>query len=1516
MKLAETFLNIVADAVVYLETKNSLVKDRLIHELDKSFSLLYALSSEIEVPYTKKYVDFVADNHTQNLIALLEGDESCLQGVPDNISKWQNQCLAKLSNTYRYWKDNITQGQLRAYFVVAFNNVGLLSSLRMSSYNPLPYQRIQGSEYDTSIARSLDDARKIIKYYWQAKYKLPTSEVDKNLEFWAVEWGSSLLSQFKNRPVTGQSFSFAFTIFFFISSLRKLCEQGILDVYHHESHQEIEPHHLNLPSNMVASGAFVRDQIPDESLTPKKYNNIATKKIAYIQTKLEVISQANSVCDQPFIEYFLIPKDNYFDIETQDEKIVIVPIENLDDLIAKFFPNWFIRSKYQTSEQPKSNINIEQFVQQGEQLALQLSNIHKQNRIYKHLTLNCITLPLGNSHVDLIPPTEAMSIALVNPESTITYIAPEQTDYYNVNLDQRTDIYSLGVIFYQMLTTKLPFSAENVYEFIVAHVSQKVIPPRDLFPQIPLVLSNVIMKMLAKNPDDRYKSVAQIAQLLAAYKNTNAVQVTTDAYETLVFPRKMYGRELEYQQLQQSWQNFLEGNDEIVMVYGMPGIGKTDFVNSLLRDVLEKGGFFFTGKYQQNNKQPFYNAWIEILQKFCRQILSSSSQNITKWKNMIIDALGTNVRVVAEVVPDFDNLVGKQEPSSLVPPEESRNRFYLVMEQLLDVIVINSNKITVFIDDIQWMDNASLLLIGKFLGKYPQKLFFIFASRHSETNCKKTAHLKELITTKDIKITKIFLSHLPLISVEKILTHLFSPTPNDIKLLSSLIFQKTMGNPLFIKQFLQVLYQEKLLYFEKETCTWSWDLSIIEKFEFSSDILDSLCKKTALLPEKYQKLLKICSCLRENFSAEMLGSIICEYEDCITDFINEATQQNYIVATQNQWNSLFIEHTYKFTHDLVLQSIYTSIDEKTKAQIHYDIGSYYFKQQDDLSPSKVAVNWNYCIPQLKDEEKKQLTQFNFQAAIKAKNAASYAKAFMHIQHIQKIAQQIKLEAKFMSQVYQQEAELAYLNGDFSKAEKLFMQMIDNTKDKVEIAQIHVYLVVLYTRIGDWDQSFKVGKKGLSYLGINWSSKSVLLTLFKEFFRIKRNLHKLKTTPDYFVNMRKLQDEEQEIALQLLSIFMYTTYHGGKLYAFLTALKMVNITIENGFTVDSPNGYAYFAMLLGHLKTLGSYDLGRNFMEWAITLSKKYDNPLHTGRVYFAFGAVVNHWTREFKLNLHYLQKAKKYSLQGGDLMFASYAAVHPLQVYFFSGKNLQELFEETNIRQDFLEKAGFTSQEFFPIGLQKFIVDMSDVSPSKIRKNLTSSDYRNEQQKIKNTTGIIWLETLELKKLYLQNNYQEAINLAANSLPYIDGAFGQIMKPEYYYYFTLSLLALYSQEKPRRRLSRRIKRNFAKLTTWKNNCSENFEHKYLIVKCEILRVQHNFVAAMKLYPQVIAMAKKNGFVHQEAIANELAAKLYIQLGINDTAKMYMQESIACYKKWGCTVKVQQLNKLLDSANAL
>ncbi|BBM82881.1 ATP-binding protein [Candidatus Uabimicrobium amorphum] len=1512
MKLAETFLNIAADATIYLETEDPLVKDRLIHELDKSFSLLYALSSEIEAPYTKKYVDFVADNHTQNLIALLESDESCLQGVPDNISKWQNQCLVKLSNTYRYWKENIAQGQLRAYFVVAFNNVGLLSSLRMSSYNPLPYQRIQGSGYDTSIARSLDDARKIIKYYWQAKYKLPTSEVDKNLEAWAVEWGSSLLSQFKNRPVTGQSFSFTFTIFFFISSLRKLCEQGVLEVYHHDSHQKIEPHCLNLPSNMVASGAFIRDQIPDESLTPKQYNNIATKKIAHIQTKLEVISQANSVCHEPFIEYFLIPKDNYFDIETQDEKIVIVPIENLDDLITKFFPNWLIRSKYQTSEQPKSHINIEQFVQQGQQLALQLSKIHRQNKIYKHLTLSCITSTLGSSHVDWIPPTEAMSIALVNPKSTMAYIAPEQTDYYNVNIDQRTDIYSLGVIFYQMLTTKLPFSAENVYEFIVAHVSQKVIPPHDLFPQIPPALSRMIMKMLAKNPDDRYKSVAQIAQLLVAYKNNDTLQVT-DAYENLVFPRKMYGRKSEYQQLQKSWQNFLDGNNEIVVVYGMPGIGKTDLVNSLLRDVLEQGCFFFTGKYRQNNKQPSYNAWIEILQKFCRQVLSSSPQNVTKWRNMIMDALGTNVSVVAEVVPDFDNLVGKQEPSSPLPPEESRNRFYFVMEQLFDVIVTNSNKITVFIDDIQWTDDASLLLISRFLGKYPQKLFFIFASRNSETSCQKTAHLQELIAAKGIKIKKIFLSPLSLFAVEKILTHLFSPTPNNIRLLSSFIFQKTMGNPLFVKQLLEVLYREKLLYFEKETRTWSWDLSIIEKLNFSNDILDSLRKKTTSLPKEYQDLLQICSCLRENFSTKMLGGIICKYQDCITDFINEATQQHYIVATQSQWNTLSTEHTYKFTHDLVHQSIHASIDEKTKAQIHYDIGSYYFRQ-DDLSPSKVAVHWNHCIPQLKNEEKKQLAKFNFQAAIRAKNAASYTKAFMYIQHIQKIAQQIKLETKFMSQVSQQEAELAYLSGNFRQAEKLFMQMIANTKDKVEIAQIHAYLVVLYTHIGDWDQSFKVGKKGLSYLGIHWSSRSVLFTLCKEFFRIKRNLRKLKTTPDYFVNVCKLQDKEQEIALQLLSIFMHTTYYGGKLYAFLTALKMVNITIENGFTVDSPNGYAYFAMLLGHLKTLGSYTLGRDFMEWAITLSQKYNNPLHTGRVYFTFGAVVNHWTREFKLNLHYLQKAKKYSIQGGDLMFASYAAVHPLQVYFFSGKNLQELFEETNIRQDFLEKVSFTSQEFFPIGLQKFIVEMSDVSPSRIRKNLTLNYYRNKQQKIKNTTGIIWLETLELKKLYLQNNYQEAVNVATNSLPYIDGAFGQIMQPEYYYYFTLSLLALYSQEKPRKRLNRRIKKNFAKLTTWKNNCSQNFEHKYLIVKCEILRVQHNFVAAMKLYPQAITIAKQNGFIHQQALANELAAKLYIQLGINDTAKMYMQQSIACYEKWGCTMKVQQLSKLLDSVN--
>ncbi|BBM83960.1 AAA family ATPase [Candidatus Uabimicrobium amorphum] len=1497
MKLSETFLSIVIDALRYIETQDPKIKDRLVDELDKSFSLLHTLSSEMETPYTKTYIDIVASNRNDSLIALLESEEPCLQGVPENLEKWQTQCIERLKKTYLNWQDNIQQGQLRLYLVIAFSQTGLLGSLRMSSYNPLPHQRIQGDCYDTSIARSLDDARKIVKYYWQAKYKLPTIDVDESLHDWAIEWGSSLFEQFENKPITGQSFTFAFTILFFISSLRILSRKNLIEVYDYKSGKRLEPHELVLPHNTIASGAFLRDQIPDESLTPKNYKPIATQRVAGVQTKLDIISQANSIHET--LNFFLIPKDNYFDIQVQDPNVTVVPIENLDDLITHFFRDWSIVSQ-QVSKDATTRVDVKNFIQQALELTKQLSYIHQQNKIYKYLTIDCITSSI--EQIKLLDPTEAASLALRDPQSTVAYISPEQSNYLELNLDYRADFYSLGVIFYQMLTTKLPFNANSIREFIIAHISQKIIPPHDVIPQIPLPISDIILKMLKKNPDDRYKSITSIINDLSCCQK-HIRNDKPDVYETLVLPKKLYGRDEEYRQLEKSWENFLQGHNQIVMVHGMPGIGKTTLVNSFLPRMLQENAMFLSGKYQQNITSSSQNALIQTAQKFCAQVLTSSPEIIAEWRQKILDALDTNIRVVVDAIPGFDKLVGEQPPPSPLPPEESRNRFYLSIEKLMQTVIIHNEKSVLFLDDVQWIDEAALHLLGRILGKFPKKLFVILAARDSGNIDK----VKDIVTTKGLQINELFLNSLPQKAIKNIVCHLFSPTADDTEVFSEVIYQKTIGNPLFTKQFLQVIWQNKLLHFSHENHCWSWQIDKIEKLDFSHDILTSIYSKTSQLLTQHQEILKICACM-ENFTLEMLRSIAPQYNSYLESFMQTALQRNYIRPLQPQWILSSTEQKYCFAHDLVHQSIYDAIDEQLKKQLHYKIGLYY--REHDYTASNIADQWNLCRPLLDREQKQQLAQFNFQAMTTAKNLAAYSHALAYIHYLKQLTTEIELPANLLSQVRQQEALLTYLSGDFSKAEKLLLDITKTSNNRLETAQAHIHLVMLYTHIGDWDRSFIVGKEGLNHLGIDWLSKNALSIFVKELMTVKANLRKLKSTPDCFVNLPELKDQKQKMALQLLAIFMNTTYYGGKIYALLTAIKMVNITVKDGFSIDSTHGYSYFAMLLGHIKLLGSYTLGRNFIEWAVQLSEVHDNPLHKGRVYFGFGSVVNHWTQSIDKNLEYLQKAKRYSLQAGDLLFASYATVHPLPIYFFSGSNLTQLFHQAEQAQSFLEEVQFESQEFFPLGLQKFITHIGDIPSQKMKKHLDVADYTQQEKKIKNTTGIIWLRILEMKYLYLNNDYRKALHNAKEAQNYTEGAFGQIMEPEYHYYCALILLALYPRSR-KSRVSKKVHHHLRKLRKWQNNCPENFAHKYLIVQSEILRVENKFLKAMKSYQRAIAETKKIGFVHQQALANELAANMYFQLQIDDVAKVYTQQAITCYTKWGATKKARQLQTLLQ-----
>lgn len=1498
MKFSEIFLSIVIDALRYMETQNSTLKDRLVDELDKSFSLLHMLSPEMETPYTKAYVDIVASNKDDNLIALLESEEPCLQGVPENLQKWQAQCIERLKKTYIHWQETIQQGQLRLYLTIAFNKTGLLGSLRMSSYNPLPHQRIQGDYYDASIARSLDDARKIVKYYWQAKYKLPTVEVDESLQSWAIEWGSSLFEQFEKEPITGQSFTFAFTILFFISSLRILTEQNLLEVYDYQSGQKLEARELVLPHHTVASGAFLRDQIPDESLTPKSYKTIASQRVASVQIKLDAIAQANLVHET--LHFFLIPKDNYFDIQIQYPNITVVPVENLDDLITHFFGDWSIVSQ-QVSKDSTARVDVKNFIHQALELTKQLASIHQQNKIYKYLTFNCITSSIGQ--IQLLSLTEAASLALRDPQSTVAYISPEQSNYLDLNIDYRADFYSLGIIFYQMLTTKLPFNASSIREFIIAHISQKIIPPHDLIPQIPVAISNIILKMLKKNPDDRYKSVTGIINDLSCCEQ-HIENTQPDVYETLVLPKKLYGRQQEYQQLEQSWEKFLQGENQVVMIYGMPGIGKTTLVNSFLPRIFQENAMFFCGKSQQAITSNSNNAFAQTAQQFCTQILTSPPEIIAEWRQKILDALGANVSVIVEEVPGFDKLVGKQPSPSPLPPEESRNRYYLSIAKLIEVVVTNNEKSVLFLDDIQWMNETALYLLSRILGKFPEKLFIILAARDDG----KIDDIKKIISSKGLSVNELYLHSLSQEAIKNIILHFFSPTVNAVDEFAKVIYDKTMGNPLFAKQFLQVIWQNKLIHFSQKNRYWHWNLDQIEQLDFGSSLLTSIYSKTSQLSTQHQEILKICACIDNNFPLEMLQSIAPQHASHFESFIQAALQQNYIKVFQPQWTVSPTAQNYTISHDLVHQSVYESIDAQLKKQLHYKIGLYY--QQHNYPAINIADQWNLCRDLLNDQQKRQLAEFNLHAINVTTNSTAHRRALIYTNKLkQLIKEKPDLQSAFLAKVQQQEALLTYLTGDFSNAEKLFLHIIKTSTEATTVAQAHIHLVMLYTHIGDWDRSFAIGKKGLDYLGIDWLSKNTLSILLKEFIIVKLNLYKLKSSPSYFINLPELEDEKKKLALQLLAVFMNTTYYGGKIYALLTAIKMVNITIKEGFSIDSAHGYGYFAMLLGHIKILGSYELGRHFIEWAVQLSEVHDNPLYKGRVYFGFGSVVNHWTGDVHKNIEYLEKAKKYSLQAGDLLFASYATVHPLPIYFFSGQVLGELFEQAEKALCFLEDVQFESQEFFPLGLQKFITAIGDIPSRKMRKHLDVVDYIKQEKKIKNTTGIIWLRILEMKYFYLNNDYHKALQNAKEAQQYTEGAFGQIMEPEYHYYYALILLALYPRSK-KSRVGKKVRYHVKKLLKWQKNCPQNFAHKYFIVQSEILRVENKFVKAMKYYQRAIAETKKIGFIHQQALANELAAKMYFQLKIDDVAKVYIRQAIECYSKWGATKKALQLQTQL------
>ncbi len=596
-----------------------------------------------------------------------------------------------------------------------------------------------------------------------------------------------------------------------------------------------------------------------------------------------------------------------------------------------------------------------------------VATLHQNQIIHKDINPKNIIVNLETEQVNLIDfsissrlPKEDQKIS--HPdflEGTLAYMSPEQTGRMNRTIDYHTDFYSMGVTFYEMLTTHLPFEVEDPMELVHCHIAKEPLPPAQVKKEIPTAVSSIVMKMLAKTAEKRYHSAlgiqADLQTCLEQWKTSKKIEHfapgARDIKDRFEVPQKLFGRDKEIAALLAGFDRVGQGTTEMLLVSGYSGIGKSALVHEIEKPIVQKRGYFISGKFDQLQRTVPYRAIVTAFRELMRQLLTESEHELGVWKEKLLSALGINGQVIIDVIPEVELIIGSQPAVAELEPRQAENRFKLVFQNFVRVFCQKLHPLVIFLDDLQWADSASLKLIDLMMtDQDTQFLYLLGAYRDNEVSpTHPLMTTLESLKEESATIHEIVLAPLDLEHVSQLVAETFDRDDEGINGLADLVLRKTDGNPFFLRQFLKTLYQEGLTYFDSKTLSWKWELAKIEGTDITNNVVDLMIRKLRKLPESVQKVLQLAACIGNRFDWNSL-SIIHEHSPAETSqALWPASQDGLVVPTaefETQVSDLDAQSTihnprqvtFKFLHDRVQQAAYSLIDESRKQAVHYKIG--------------------------------------------------------------------------------------------------------------------------------------------------------------------------------------------------------------------------------------------------------------------------------------------------------------------------------------------------------------------------------------------------------------------------------------------------------------------------------------------------------------------------------------------------------------------------------------------------
>ncbi|PTL76119.1 AAA family ATPase [Vitiosangium sp. GDMCC 1.1324] len=1176
------------------------------------------------------------------------------------------------------------------------------------------------------------------------------------------------------------------------------------------------------------------------------------------------------------------------------------------------------------SESTGQPLEVSRFLRLAISLASTLAEVHCRNVIHKDIKpSNIILEPSGEARlidfgVATLQKVEHLDAAPTHLiEGTLAYMSPEQTGRMNRAVDYRTDFYSLGVTFYELLTGRRPFHGRDALEWFHAHMAQKPTPPHELNPQVPPALSAIVLKLLAKVAEERYQSAeglkADIERCHAALSHS-AQEVfalgTQDTPQRFQLPQRLYGREAQVSTLLEGFERVARtGRPELFLVSGYSGIGKSSVVHELHKPVVQRRGFFLKGKFDQFQRDIPYATLAQAIRGLVQQVLAGSDEEIASWRERVNQAWAGEGQLLVDLVPQLEVLVGPQPALQELSPSEAQHRILRVVRRFLAVFATQEHPMVVFLDDLQWADLSSLRLLEQLLSQ-PETPVVLWLGAYRDNEVLPTHPLVpmlEVVRKAGARMTDLRLEPLCAELVAQLVGDALPGAGAEVVApLAALLHEKTGGNPFFLLQLMVTLHQDGLLV-RVPGGGWRWDAEGVRARGYSENIVDFMVGKLRQFPTGTQHLLQLAACVGNVFSLRMLG-ILAGLEELrqVEQGLEPALQEGLLVHAGPE--------QYRFLHDRIQQAAHSLISEQERKAVHLRIGRLLLESlsQEEVRETlfDVVSQFNAGAELIDDPaERHQLARLNAEAGVKARAAVALLPAITYLTTAFELIPGDPWETDYALtfKVRLARAKCELLSGHVSEVRPLTEELLSRARNRADTTAAYCLKNELAVFTGDIQRAVTCILEGLSVLGMPISQHPTweeAVAAHDEVWALlgDRSIESL-------IDLPPMTDPDMKLVMSLLS-GLFTSAYFTDLHLFIIDLSLtVSLTLRYGFTDAAVGGIGWFGLLSGAL--FKRYREGEALGLLSCGLVERYNLTDRRPRALFSLQFVC-YWTRPFSAVLEIAHSAFQHGLQSGELVTASFICHAIIQTRLAMGHNLEDIHQDLVTRCEFVRKAGSQEAMDALVIYQAYVQQMRGLSRSFGTLGRDDFDVRAFEARLMSGSavsmrGIYWL--IKLQSCFMSGAYAEARDAADKAAGLLWSVCGMIFTREYQFYRALTLAACFEEAtaEDQRQWLEAIQGHQQQLAEWAAHCPENFRALERMVSGELARLAGRVEEATCAYEEAICLARENGATQYVGLASELAANFWRTRQASIVAHSFAREARAAYLQWGALGKVQHLD---------